>query len=166
MGYYVGEPVRDSPTILPRLAQGQAELRMKGKIETFDRATGAGPKVTETSTIGIRYEIKTADGAVIENNRKSNTGNSNLMRLNLRESEPDELKSIIREGILGMAQGGTRKVVVSPVGIKINGTWYEEPLTIGWCLVPQKFLVLRPIRCKGCGGAVNPWSIVTSGWRC
>lgn len=42
-------------------------------------------------------------------------------------------KPVIREGILGMAEGGTRKIVLSPMGININGVRYEEELTICEC---------------------------------
>lgn len=55
-----------------------------------------------------------------------------------------------------MVQGGTRKVVVSPVGIEINGTRYEERLIIGGCLFGENPPILHSIRCKGCKGELNP----------
>ena len=33
-----------------------------------------------------------------------------------------------------MAQGGTRKIVLSPMELTINGVRYEEELIIGGCL--------------------------------
>jgi hypothetical protein len=90
MGYYVGGsadikypmreavPSQDNPTVLPDFDLGR-ELRANGKITTFDRATGTGPKVTETSTVEIRYEIKTAGGMLIDSNRKSNLRKNSLV---------------------------------------------------------------------------------------
>jgi hypothetical protein len=86
MGYCVGGsadvkyPMRDMvpSTILPDFDQGQ-ELRTYGKIVTFDRVIGIGPKVTETSTVEIRYEIKTVGGVLIDSNRKSNPRNNSLV---------------------------------------------------------------------------------------
>ena len=98
MGYYADEsadtgyprhepaPPQDNSTIPPHFDQGRAKLRTNGKVETLDRVTGAGPEVTETSTVEIRYEIKTAGGVVIDSNRKSNTRNNNLVSASFETS--------------------------------------------------------------------------------
>ena len=91
MGYFVGElvdvecaaaqamPTQNNLTVPPNVDMKAADLRTGGKMEIYDRISGTGPKVTGTSTIGIRYEIKTAGGVVIDNNRKSNLGNNQLV---------------------------------------------------------------------------------------
>ena len=85
MGYYLGESTdtsvatQDDRTIPALIGQRCAKLQINGKMETHDRITGIGPKVTETSVVGVRYEIKTSGGATIDNNRKSNTRNSELV---------------------------------------------------------------------------------------
>lgn len=85
MGYYLGESTdtsvatQDDPTIPTLVDQRRIELRYSGKMETHDRIIGIGPKVTETSIVEVRYEIKTSAGATIDNNRRSNTRNSELV---------------------------------------------------------------------------------------
>lgn len=76
--------VEDGPMIPPHFDQRQAKPRINRRMETSDRTTGDGPKVTETSVIGIRYEIKTSGGTVIDNNRRSNTGNNELVGASFR----------------------------------------------------------------------------------
>jgi hypothetical protein len=91
MGYYVGESVdisaheatvpQDGTTTSLHIDQRQPKLRTNSKMETYDREAGLGPKVTETSTVGVRYEIKTSGGVVVDNNRKSNRGNKELVSI-------------------------------------------------------------------------------------
>lgn len=88
-GYYVGEstdistqettPMQDGPTTPPQSDQRQAKPQINRRMKTSDRITGDGPKVTETSVVGVRYEIKTSGGVVIDNNRRSNTKNKELV---------------------------------------------------------------------------------------
>lgn len=93
MGYYVSESAgvefpsavtpawtNADPAILPpKFDRKQADMRASKKMEIFDRTSGTGPKATETSIVGIRYEIRTAGGDLIDNNRKSNARNNELV---------------------------------------------------------------------------------------
>jgi hypothetical protein len=73
-------PTQNDATVLPpKVDLGWADLRTSGKMVIVDRTSGTGPKVTETSTVEIRYEIKTAGGVMVDNNRKSNTHNNQLV---------------------------------------------------------------------------------------
>ncbi|KAF9780926.1 hypothetical protein BJ322DRAFT_1023608 [Thelephora terrestris] len=134
---------------------------ISGKVECFEREVGTGPLVSAGCRVSVHLLMRVMDGVVIENT----LSNGKPLDIDLSTPPITGILQVLRDGLLGMKQGGSRKIVVPPSLARfeldgnllpVEGLSPGDTVVLGISIHILHFCFLTPERGPGrCGRRVT-----------